>query len=63
MRDIALTDGVGPTRACIEELLPDVLDGTVTPGGVLDRTFPFDGAPEVYRAVADRQVLRVLIRP
>ena len=30
----ALTGGVAPARAYIEELLPDVLDGTVQPGKV-----------------------------
>ena len=32
LRNITLTGGVAPARAYIEELLPDVLDGTVQPG-------------------------------
>ena len=32
LRNITLTGGVAPARAYIEELLPDVLDGTVEPG-------------------------------
>jgi hypothetical protein len=31
LRNVTLTGGVAPARAYIEELLPDVLDGTVQP--------------------------------
>lgn len=63
MRNITLTGGASPARAYIEQLLPDVLDGTITPGRVFDRTFPLDQAPDAYQAMADRQVLKALIRP
>lgn len=63
MRNITLTGGVAPARAYIEELLPDVLDGTLDPGRVFDRTVRLDEVPEGYRAMADRQVLKVLINP
>ncbi|MBK6012307.1 zinc-binding dehydrogenase [Streptomyces sp. MBT53] len=62
-RNITLTGGVSPARAYIEELLPEVLDGTITPGRVFDRTFPVDGTPAAYRAMADREVLKALITP
>lgn len=42
---------------------PDVLDGVIDPGRVFDRTFTFDRTPDAYRAMADRQVLKALIRP
>ncbi len=60
---ITLTGGAGPARACIEQLLPDVLDGTIAPGRVLDREFPLDRTPDSCRAMADRQVLKALVRP
>jgi threonine dehydrogenase-like Zn-dependent dehydrogenase len=63
LRNITLTGGVAPARAYIEELLPDVLDGTVQPGRVFDRTIGLDEVPDGYRAMADRQALKVLIRP
>ncbi|MGW7705687.1 zinc-binding dehydrogenase [Streptomyces sp. NPDC054771] len=63
MRNITLTGGAGPARAYIEQLLTDVLDGTITPGLVFDRTFTLDRTPDAYRAMADRQVLKALIRP
>lgn len=63
MRNITVTGGVAPARAYIEELLPDVLDGTVEPGRVFDRTIGVDDVPDGYRAMADRSALKVLIRP
>jgi threonine dehydrogenase-like Zn-dependent dehydrogenase len=63
MRNITLTGGVAPARAYIEELLPDVLDGTVQPGKVFDRTIGLDQVPDGYRAMADREALKVLINP
>ncbi|MGW0899464.1 zinc-binding dehydrogenase, partial [Streptomyces goshikiensis] len=47
-RNITLTGGVAPARAYIEELLPDVLDGTVEPGRVFDRTVGLDDVPAGY---------------
>jgi len=63
MRNIILTGGVAPARAYIEELLPDVLDGTIEPGRVFDRTVGLEEVPDGYRAMADREALKVLIRP
>jgi threonine dehydrogenase-like Zn-dependent dehydrogenase len=63
LRNITLTGGACPARAYIGQLLPDVLDGTITPGRVFDRAFPLDRVPEAYRAMADRQVLKPLILP
>jgi hypothetical protein len=62
-RNIALTGGVAPARAYIEELLPDVLDGRFDPGRVFDRTIGLDEVPDGYRSMADRDALKVLIRP
>ena len=63
MRNITLTGGVAPARAYIEELLPDVLDGTIQPGRVFDRTVGLVGVPSGYRAMADREALKVMIQP
>ncbi|WP_198545955.1 zinc-binding dehydrogenase [Actinacidiphila yeochonensis] len=61
MRNITLTGGVSPARAYIEELLPDVLDGTIQPGRVFDQRFTLDQTPDAYQAMADRRVLKALI--
>ncbi|AWW36947.1 zinc-dependent alcohol dehydrogenase family protein [Streptomyces cadmiisoli] len=63
MRNITLTGGVAPARAYIEELLPDVLEGRIDPGRVFDRTMGVDEVPDGYRAMADRESLKVLIAP
>jgi threonine dehydrogenase-like Zn-dependent dehydrogenase len=63
LRNITLTGGVAPARAYIEELMPDVLEGRIEPGRVFDRTVDLDGVPDGYRAMADREALKVLIRP
>jgi threonine dehydrogenase-like Zn-dependent dehydrogenase len=63
LRNITLTGGVAPARAYIEELMPDILDGTIEPGRVFDRTIGLDEVPDGYRAMADRKALKVLIRP
>jgi threonine dehydrogenase-like Zn-dependent dehydrogenase len=63
MRNITLTGGVAPARAYIAELLPDVLDGKIEPGKVFDRTIGLEEVPDGYRAMADREALKVLIAP
>src|SRR3954453_15591658 len=55
--------GPAPVRAYIDELLPDILEGTIEPGRVFDRTVDLDGVPDGYRAMADRESIKVLVRP
>jgi threonine dehydrogenase-like Zn-dependent dehydrogenase len=62
-RNVTITGGPAPARAYIEELLPDVADGSIEPGRVFDRTIGLDAVPAGYRAMADREALKVLIRP
>ena len=61
--NVTLTGGPAPVRAYIEQLLPDVLDGTVEPGKVFDRTVGLDDVPDGYRAMDERTALKVLVRP
>ena len=62
-RNVSFTGGAAPARAYIEELMPDILDGTVEPGRVFDRTVGLDEVPDGYKAMAARESLKVLIRP
>jgi threonine dehydrogenase-like Zn-dependent dehydrogenase len=62
-RNITLNGGPAPVRAYIEELLPAVLDGTVDPGRVFDRTVNLDQIADGYRAMNDRTALKVLVTP
>lgn len=61
--NVTLTGGPAPVRAYIERLLPAVLDGTVNPGRVFDRTVALDDTPKGYAEMNDRSALKVLIRP
>jgi hypothetical protein len=63
MRNLTLTGGATPARAYMEQLLPDVLDGTIQPGRVFDRTISLDHTPDGYRAMDERQALKILIQP
>lgn len=63
MANVTLSGGVAPMRAYIEELRPDVLEGRVEPGRVFDRTVDLDGVPDGYRAMNDREALKVLVTP
>ena len=58
--------GVAPARAYIEELMPDILGGTIQPGRVfkaIDQAIGLEDVPGGYRAMAERRALKVLIRP
>ncbi|MEU5942846.1 zinc-dependent alcohol dehydrogenase family protein [Micromonospora sp. NPDC047548] len=60
-RNVALGGGVAPARAYIPELLADVLDGSLDPSPVFDRTVTLDGVPDGYRAMDERTALKVRI--
>jgi threonine dehydrogenase-like Zn-dependent dehydrogenase len=61
-RNLTLTGGPAPARAYIEPLLPGVLDGSVDPGKVFDRTIGIDQTPEGYAAMDNREALKVMIQ-
>ena len=61
--NIKVGGGPAPARAYIEELLPDIVDGKIQPGKVFDRTVDLDGVPDGYRAMADREALKVMVTP
>ncbi len=59
--NVTVSGGPAPTRAYMKELLPDVLGGLIEPGRVFDRVVRLEDAPEGYRAMNDRNVIKVLI--
>lgn len=59
--NIAIGGGVAPARAYVDELLPDVLEGRIQPGRVFDRVVRLEEVPDGYRAMNDRQAIKVLI--
>ena len=54
--------GPAPARAYIPQLLPDVLEGRIEPGRAFDRVASLDEVPDGYRAMNDREAIKVLIR-
>jgi len=61
--NVTVSGGPAPVRAYIEDLLPSILDGSIQPGRVFDRTIGLDGVPDGYRAMNDREALKVMIDP
>ena len=61
--NVSVSGGPAPARAYVDELLPDVLEGRIEPGRVFDRTIGLEEVPEGYRAMNDREALKVLIEP
>lgn len=62
-KNVTIGGGPAPVRAYIDELLPDILDGRIEPGRVFDRTERLAGVPDGYRAMADRESIKVMVRP
>jgi threonine dehydrogenase-like Zn-dependent dehydrogenase len=62
-KNITVSGGPAPVRAYIDELLPDILEGRIEPGRVFDRVIGFDEVPAGYRAMDERQALKVMIKP
>jgi threonine dehydrogenase-like Zn-dependent dehydrogenase len=58
---VTIAGGPAPARAYSNELLPDVLDGTIEPGRVFDRVARLDEVPDGYRAMNERETTKVLI--
>jgi len=61
--NVGVNGGVAPVRNYVEELLPDVLAGTIEPGLVFDLELPLTEVAEAYRAMDERRATKVLLRP
>jgi threonine dehydrogenase-like Zn-dependent dehydrogenase len=61
--NVTINGGPAPARAYIEELLPDVLEGRIEPGRVFDRAGGLDDVPDGYRAMNDRESIKVMVEP
>jgi threonine dehydrogenase-like Zn-dependent dehydrogenase len=62
-KNVNVAGGPAPTRAYIAELLPHVMEGRIEPGRVFDRTVGLEGVPDGYRAMNEREALKVMVRP
>jgi threonine dehydrogenase-like Zn-dependent dehydrogenase len=61
--NVSVGGGPAPVRAYIQDLLPDILEGRIEPGKVFDRNVGLDGVPDGYRAMADRESVKVMVTP
>lgn len=62
-KNARLAGGPAPVRAYLEAAIPQVLDGTINPGKVFDRTVSLDEVPAGYAAMNAREALKVMVRP
>jgi threonine dehydrogenase-like Zn-dependent dehydrogenase len=63
MRNVTISGGVAPARAYIEELMVDVLSGSINPGKVFDLEVSLDDVALGYEAMANRTKIKALVRP
>ena len=61
--NVTLNGGVAPVRAYADELMADVLQGTLDPSPIFTKTVDLDGVPEGYAAMDDREAVKVLVKP
>jgi threonine dehydrogenase-like Zn-dependent dehydrogenase len=60
-RNIGIAGGMAPVRHYIKDLLPDVLDGTISPGDVFDHKVPLDQVADGYRAMDERTAIKTML--
>jgi alcohol dehydrogenase len=60
-KNVSLAGGVAPVRAYADDLLADVLQGTLDPSPVFTKTVDLDGVPEGYAAMDEREAVKVLV--
>ena len=61
-RSVGWRGGVAPARIYIPELLPDVLDGSVDPGRLLDYETDLDHIADAYAAMDERRAIKSVVR-
>jgi threonine dehydrogenase-like Zn-dependent dehydrogenase len=59
--NVTISGGPAPAWGYMEELLSDVLEGRIEPGRVFDRVGSLDDVPDGYRAMNDREAIKVMI--
>lgn len=62
-KNASFTGGPAPVRAYADELMADVLQGTLDPSPIFTKTVDLDGVPEGYRAMDEREAVKVMVKP
>jgi len=60
--NITLRGGIAPVRAYADDLMADVLGGTLDPSQIFTKTVDPAGVPEGYRAMDQREAIKVMAR-
>ena len=61
--NVALRGGVAPVRAYADDLLEDVLGGTLDPSPIFTKTVSLEEIDDGYRAMDQREAIKVLVKP
>lgn len=62
-RNVGVAGGMAPVRAYLPDLLRRVEAGEMDPGPIFDLRLPLDDVAEAYRAMDEREAIKVLLRP
>jgi alcohol dehydrogenase len=61
-KNASFTGGPAPVRAYAEELMTDVVQGTLDPSPIFTKTVDLDDVPEGYRAMDEREAVKVMVK-
>jgi len=61
-KDVTLRGGPAPVREYAEELMADVLEGTLDPSPIFTKTVDLEGIPEGYKSMDERDAIKVLAK-
>src|SRR2546422_1023140 len=60
--NLTISGGPAPGLADIQETLSDVSQGQIEPGRVFDRVIGLDEVPDGYRAMNEREAIKVMVK-
>ncbi|WP_414836289.1 zinc-dependent alcohol dehydrogenase family protein [Candidatus Nanohalococcus occultus] len=61
-KNVSFEGGPAPVREYLEELMEDVLQGTLDPSPILNKTVDLEGVPEGYEAMDNREAIKVMVK-
>jgi threonine dehydrogenase-like Zn-dependent dehydrogenase len=61
--NVGVRGGMAPVRNYIDELLPEVWNGSLKPGRVFDLELPLSEVAEAYAAMDERRAIKALLKP
>jgi alcohol dehydrogenase len=61
-KNASFTGGPAPVRNYADELMADVLQGTLDPSPIFTKTVNLDGVPEGYQAMDERKAVKVMVK-